>query len=53
MSFNKGYHGRLFASGSLSKSTTAFFMDIPKFDWPIAEPPYYKYPLEGIKNTSF
>ena len=46
MSFNSGFHGRLFGSLSSSRTKAIHKVDMPAFDWPYAEPPRYKYPLE-------
>src|SRR5271154_4680865 len=46
MSFNAGFHGRLFASLSTTRSKPIHKLDIPAFDWPQAPFPSLKYPLE-------
>ena len=46
LSFKNGFHGRLFGSLSSSRTKAIHKVDIPAFDWPAAEPPKYKYPLE-------
>lgn len=46
LSFKKAFHGRLFASGSVTRSKPVHKMDMPSFQWPTAEFPAYKYPLE-------
>lgn len=45
LSFKKAFHGRLFASGSCTRSKPVHKLDFPAFKWPQAEYPYYKYPL--------
>ena len=45
LSFKSGFHGRMFASLSVTRTKAMFKRDIPAFDWPAAEPPRYKYPL--------
>lgn len=45
MSFEKAFHGRLFASASTTRSKPVHKMDMPAFHWPKAEFPSYKYPL--------
>lgn len=45
LSFNCGFHGRLFGSLSTSRTKALHKVDMPAFDWPAAEPPRYKYPL--------
>lgn len=46
LSFNKGFHGRLFGSLSTTRSKAIHKLDIPAFDWPAATFPSLKYPLE-------
>ncbi|KAL6940782.1 hypothetical protein ACO0QE_004699 [Hanseniaspora vineae] len=46
LSFKKAFHGRLFASGSVTCSKPVHKLDFPAFNWPHAEYPYYQYPLE-------
>ncbi|KAK5702921.1 4-aminobutyrate transaminase [Elasticomyces elasticus] len=46
MSFKSGFHGRLFASLSTTRSKPIHKLDIPAFDWPQAPFPALKYPLE-------
>ena len=46
LSLKNGFHGRLFGSLSSSRTKAIHKVDIPAFDWPAAEPPKYKYPLE-------
>jgi 4-aminobutyrate aminotransferase/(S)-3-amino-2-methylpropionate transaminase len=45
LSFKKGFHGRLFASLSTTRSKPIHKLDIPAFDWPAAPFPQLKYPL--------
>lgn len=51
MSFMGGFHGRMFGSLSGSRTKAIQKVDMPMFDWPAAEPPRYKYPLE--ENTEY
>ncbi|KAH3680415.1 hypothetical protein WICMUC_000346 [Wickerhamomyces mucosus] len=51
ISFKRAFHGRLFASGSVTASKPVHKLDFPSFKWPKAEFPSYKYPLE--QNTEF
>jgi len=44
LSFKSGFHGRMFASLSATRTKPIFKLDIPAFDWPAAEPPRYKHP---------
>ncbi|XP_067122369.1 4-aminobutyrate aminotransferase, mitochondrial [Centruroides vittatus] len=46
LSFAGGFHGRTFAALSTTHSKSIHKLDIPAFDWPIADFPKYKYPLE-------
>lgn len=46
MSFELGFHGRLFASLSTTRSKAIHKVDIPAFDWPKCPFPELKYPLD-------
>ncbi|SCU89310.1 LAFA_0E17216g1_1 [Lachancea sp. 'fantastica'] len=46
LSFKKAFHGRLFASGSVTCSKPIHKLDFPAFEWPHAEYPHYEYPLD-------
>lgn len=46
LSFERAFHGRLFASASTTCSKPIHKLDLPSFKWPKAEFPSYKYPLE-------
>lgn len=46
LSFQSGFHGRLFGSLSTSRTKALHKVDMPAFDWPSANPPKYKYPIE-------
>ncbi|CAD6500445.1 BgTH12-07622 [Blumeria graminis f. sp. triticale] len=46
MSFKTGFHGRLFGTLSTTRSKPIHKLDIPAFDWPQANFPQLKYPLE-------
>lgn len=52
LSFKKAFHGRLFASGSVTRSKPVHKMDMPSFQWPTAEFPAYKYPLEANEEIN-
>lgn len=54
MSFNTGFHGRLFGSLSTTRSKPIHKLDIPAFNWPQAPFPALKYPLEEheAENTA-
>lgn len=45
MSLKTGFHGRLLGTLSATRTKPADKVDIPAFDWPAAQSPYYKYPL--------
>ncbi|KAG2212294.1 hypothetical protein INT47_001653 [Mucor saturninus] len=45
LSFNQGFHGRLFGSLTATASKAIHKLDIPAFDWPKATFPQLKYPL--------
>lgn len=51
LSFERAFHGRLFASGTTTCSKPIHKLDLPSFNWPKAEFPSYKYPLD--KNEDF
>ncbi|POR33932.1 4-aminobutyrate aminotransferase [Tolypocladium paradoxum] len=46
LSFEKGFHGRLFGSLSTTRSKAIHKLDIPAFQWPVAPFPQLKYPLD-------
>ena len=46
LSFTTAFHGRLFGTLSTTRSKPIHKLDIPAFDWPQAEFPALKYPLE-------
>ncbi|VEU20932.1 DEKNAAC101857 [Brettanomyces naardenensis] len=52
LSFTRAFHGRLFATASLTRSKPLHKMDMPAFHWPTAEFPGYKYPLEGNEEVN-
>ena len=45
LSFEGGFHGRLFGSLSTTHSKPIHKVDIPAFDWPVAPFPRLRYPL--------
>lgn len=47
MSFKRAFHGRLFATASTTCSKPLHKLDLPSFNWPKAEFPTYKYPLDS------
>ena len=50
LSFKSGSHGRLIGALSATSSDPLHKVGFPAFDWPAAEPPRYKYPLENNKE---
>lgn len=54
LSFDKGFHGRLFGSLSTTRSKAIHKLDIPAFDWPSAPFPALRYPLDefAVENAS-
>ena len=47
LSLKNGFHGTLLGSLSATRFNPLRKADIPAFDWPVAEPPQYRYPLEN------
>lgn len=52
LSFDKGFHGRLFGSLSTTRSKAIHKLDIPAFPWPRAPFPQLKYPLENFETEN-
>ena len=52
LSFDKGFHGRLFGSLSTTRSKAIHKLDIPAFPWPKAPFPQLKYPLDEFVNEN-
>lgn len=52
LSFEKGFHGRLFGSLSTTRSKALHKLDIPAFPWPAAPFPKLKYPLDNHKHEN-
>lgn len=46
LSFERGFHGRLFALASTTCSKPIHKLDLPSFKWPKAQFPSYAYPLD-------
>lgn len=46
LSFTSGFHGRTIGALSATHSKALHKVDIPAFDWPVAQFPRLKYPLE-------
>ncbi|VDN53599.1 unnamed protein product [Dracunculus medinensis] len=51
LSFQGAFHGRSLAALSLTRSKSIHKVDIPAFNWPVANFPRYKYPL--AKNIQY
>lgn len=51
LSFQGAFHGRSLAALSITRSKAVHKVDIPAFQWPVADFPRYKYPLE--KNVEY
>lgn len=52
LSFDKGFHGRLFGSLTTTRSKAIHKLDIPAFDWPMAPFPSLKYPLNEFAQEN-
>lgn len=52
LSFAGSFHGRTFGSLSTTHSKWIHKIDIPAFDWPIADFPRLRYPLEEFKKEN-
>jgi 4-aminobutyrate aminotransferase/(S)-3-amino-2-methylpropionate transaminase len=52
MSFQKGFHGRLFGSLSTTRSKAIHKLDIPAFDWPVCPFPSIRYPLDKFESEN-
>ncbi|OBA20728.1 4-aminobutyrate aminotransferase [Metschnikowia bicuspidata var. bicuspidata NRRL YB-4993] len=53
LSFDKGFHGRLFGSLSTTRSKPIHKLDIPAFNWPKAPFPALQYPLaEHVRENA-
>ena len=46
LSLKQAFHGRLFGALSTTRTKPIHKVDIPAFDWPAAQNPRYKYPLD-------
>nr|XP_039263203.1 4-aminobutyrate aminotransferase, mitochondrial-like [Styela clava] len=52
LSFSGAFHGRTLGCLSTTHSKWIHKIDIPAFDWPIADFPQLKYPLEEFKREN-
>lgn len=52
LSFENGFHGRLFGSLSTTRSKPIHKLDIPAFNWPMAPFPKLKYPLNEFTQEN-
>lgn len=53
LSFNSGFHGRLFGSLTSTHSKAIHKIDIPSFDWPSVDWPKVRYPLNDPENLKW
>ena len=57
LSFKNGFHGTMLGSLSTTRNMSRIGIfrkvDIPSFDWPMAEPPVYRYPVEDPANEAY
>ena len=57
LSFKNGFHGTMLGSLSTTRNTNKIGsyrkVDIPAFDWPMAEPPSYRYPVTDADNIEY
>jgi len=52
ISFDGGFHGRTLGALTCTHSKAIHKLDVPAFDWPIAQFPRYKYPLEVYEQEN-
>ncbi|ODQ77578.1 hypothetical protein BABINDRAFT_163313 [Babjeviella inositovora NRRL Y-12698] len=52
LSFENAFHGRLFASASVTRSKPIHKLDLPAFKWPKAQFPAYQYPLGDHEDAN-
>jgi 4-aminobutyrate aminotransferase/(S)-3-amino-2-methylpropionate transaminase len=52
LSFKKAFHGRLFGSLSTTRSKPVHKLDIPAFDWPVADFPNLVHPIEANSSEN-
>lgn len=52
LSFMGGFHGRTFGALATTHSKPIHKLDVPSFDWPIADFPKYRYPLEDNQREN-
>lgn len=52
LSFERAFHGRLFASGSTTCLKPIHKLDLPSFQWPKAQFPSYQYPLSDFTEEN-
>lgn len=52
LSFMGGFHGRTFGALATTHSKPIHKLDVPSFDWPIADFPRYKYPLDEFEREN-
>ena len=52
LSFEHAFHGRLFATASVTRSKPIHKIDLPSFNWPKAQYPVYQYPLDKFEKEN-
>lgn len=52
LSFHGGFHGRTAAVLSCTHSKPIHKLDAPLFDWPVADFPRYRYPLDEFRREN-
>ena len=52
LGFRQGFHGRSLTAFSCAISNPAFAMHLPRYDWPQADFPRYRYPLEEFEREN-
>lgn len=57
LSFKNGFHGTMLGSLSTTRNMSRIGsfrkVDIPAFDWPAAEAPQYRYPVDTPENIEY
>jgi len=52
LSFSGAFHGRTFGCLATTRSKPIHKLDVPHFDWPMAEFPQLKYPLDKFESEN-
>ena len=57
LSFKNGFHGTMLGSLSTTRNMSRIGsfrkVDIPSFDWPMADAPQYRYPVDTPENIQY